>query len=56
VHARGFFWWENFKERDYLENPDKDGSTVLKLNLKKWDGEVWTGFTWLRIWTRGRLL
>jgi hypothetical protein len=24
--------------------------------LEKYDGVVWTGFIWLRLWTRGELL
>jgi len=26
-----------------------DGSVILKWIFKKWDGETWTGFMWLRI-------
>jgi hypothetical protein len=30
-----------------------DERIILKLILKKWDGRVWTRFTWLRIVTTG---
>ena len=28
---------------------------ILYLNLKNWDGSIWTGFTWLRTDTSGEL-
>jgi hypothetical protein len=38
-----------------LGRPKKDGR-ILKWILKKLDGSVWTGFTWLGIRTSGGLL
>jgi hypothetical protein len=48
------FWWGNLRERDHLENPDVDGTIILKWIFKKWDG-TWTGLIWLRIGTDDRL-
>jgi hypothetical protein len=30
-----------------------DGRIILKRTCSKWDGEAWTGLSWLRIWTGG---
>ena len=44
-------------ERDDLERPwPTDRSVILKLILKTWDVEAWTGCIWFRIGTRGGLL
>jgi len=40
-------------ERDYLKNLGSDGTILLKLILKKWDGEAWTGLLWIRTETGG---
>ena len=32
------FWWGNLSERDHLENPGLDGSTILKWIFRNWDG------------------
>jgi hypothetical protein len=37
------FYWENLKERDHLEDPDIDGSIILRWIVSKWDEEAWTG-------------
>jgi hypothetical protein len=29
---------------------------LLKRNLQKYDGEMWVGFIWLKIWACGRFL
>jgi hypothetical protein len=39
-----------------LENPDIDSRIILRWIFRKWDGEAWTGFTWLRIGAVGRHL
>jgi len=36
-----------------LEDIGIDWRTILKLILKKWGGESWLGFFWLRIGTGG---
>jgi hypothetical protein len=38
-----------------LEDLSIDEKIILKLILKKWDEEAWTGLMWLRM-TGGRLL
>jgi len=50
------FWWENWKVRVYLGDLGMHGIIFLIWILKKWDGWVWTGFTWLCIGTSGRVL
>jgi len=45
------FCWGNLSERDHLADPGVDGRIILKWIFKKWDGEAWTGFIWLRIGT-----
>ena len=48
------FWWGNLSERDHLENPGLDGSTILKWIFRNWDGGgTWTGSIWLSIGTGG---
>jgi hypothetical protein len=34
-----------------LGDPDVDGKIILKCIFKKWDVDVWTGSSWLRIAT-----
>jgi len=36
--------------------PRIDGRIILKWIIKKEDVRIWSGFYWLRIGTRGRLL
>jgi hypothetical protein len=45
-------WWGHL-ERDHLKDLDVDGKIILRYIFKKCDGEVWTGFIWLRIGTGG---
>jgi len=43
------------RERDHLEVPSVDRSTILRWNFRKWDVGAWTGFIWLRIGTAGNI-
>jgi hypothetical protein len=38
-----WFWWENIRERDHLEDPDLDGRIILGWIFRKWDVGIWTG-------------
>jgi hypothetical protein len=51
--VRTEFWSGNLRERDYLEDLGVDGRVILKLIIKKWDGEAWAGLIWLRIGAGG---
>jgi len=51
VHAG--FWWDNLRERDHFEDLDVDGRLIFEWIFRKWDGEVWTGFLWIKITTGG---
>jgi hypothetical protein len=50
------FWWGDLREGDHLGYPGVDRRIVLKWIFKMWDGWAWTGLSWLRIGTGGRLL
>jgi hypothetical protein len=50
------FWWESLKERDHLKNKGADGRMGSKWILGRLVGGVWSGFTWLRIRTGGRII
>jgi hypothetical protein len=50
------FWWKSQKVRDHYEGIHVGGRLIQKLMLEKYDGEIWTGFIWLRIGTLGWLL
>jgi hypothetical protein len=43
------FWWGNLKARDHLGDPGVDLRITLRWIFRKWDVEVWTGSSWLRI-------
>ena len=47
------FWWGNLRERDHLGDPGVDGMTIVRWIFRKWDVGVWTGLSWLRMWTVG---
>jgi len=42
--------------KNHLEDLDVEETIILKLIFKRWDGEVCTGFIWLKIGTGARLL
>jgi hypothetical protein len=50
------FWWGYVMEREHLGDVGVCGMIILKLILKKWEGEAWTGLVWLRIGRGGGLL
>jgi hypothetical protein len=31
------FWWEDLRERDYLEDPGVDWRIILRWIVRKWD-------------------
>ena len=45
------FWWGKLLERDRLGDPGVGGRIILRKIFRKWDVEVWTGSSWLRIGT-----
>ena len=49
----GFRWW-SLGESEHLEDPGVDGRIILRGIFRKWDVELWTGSSWLRIGTGGR--
>jgi len=47
------FLWRDLRKRNHMEDPGVERNMKLKRFFKKWDGETWTGFVWLRIGTDG---
>ena len=47
------FWWGNLRERDYLGDQDVDRrwEDNIKMDLQEVEGDVGTGWSWLRIGT-----
>jgi len=43
----------NLRERGLLGDPGVDGRIILRWISRKWDAEIWTGSSWLRIGTGG---
>jgi hypothetical protein len=50
------FWYESPKEKNHLKDQGVDGRIGSKWTLGRLAGEVWSGFTWLRIGIVGGLL
>jgi hypothetical protein len=48
------FLSENLQTRDHSEDLVVDERIILEWILGNYDGKVWTGCIWLRIWTSGR--
>ena len=42
------FWWGNLRETDHWGDQDVDGRIILRWIFRKWEGVVWTGWSWLR--------
>ena len=42
--------------KDHLKDLGVDGRIIFKWMFKKWNGEAWTGFIWMRIGTGGGLM
>jgi hypothetical protein len=49
-------WYDSLQERGYCEDLDSDERILLKLISEEENGQVWTGFIWLRTETSGGLL
>jgi hypothetical protein len=47
------FWWGNLRERDQWGDLDVDRKIILRWIFRKWEGVVWTGWSWLGIGTGG---
>jgi hypothetical protein len=50
------FWCGDLREGFHLGDRGVDGRIILKWIFKKSDERAWTGLSWLRIGTGGRLL
>ena len=46
-------WWGNLRERDHWGDQDLDERIILRRILRKWEGVVGTGCSWLRLGTDG---
>jgi len=46
----------NLKDRDHLGDPVPGWRIILRWIFRKWGLGLWTGYSWLRIGTGGRLL
>ena len=50
------FCWGNLREGNHCGDPGADGMIILIWIFRKWEVEVWTGSSWLRIETGGGYL
>jgi hypothetical protein len=50
------FWWESHKKRYHLEDQGVYGRVGSEWIVGRLAGGVWSGSSWLRIGTGGRLL
>jgi hypothetical protein len=50
------YLWESQKERVHWEDQDVGGWAILNWVLQRYDGMIWIGLIWLRIWPSGGLL
>ena len=48
--------WGKLMKRNHLEDPGVDGRIILRWTFRKWNLELWTGSSWLRIGTGGENL
>jgi len=39
------FWWGNLRERDHMGETGVDGRIILRWIFRKWDVELWTGWS-----------
>ena len=46
-------WLGSLRERDHWGDQDADGRIILRWNLRKLEGVMGTGWSWLRIETNG---
>ena len=44
-----YFRCGNLRVRDHLGEPSVDGGIILRWIFRKWDVEIWTESSWLRI-------
>jgi hypothetical protein len=51
-----FFFLENLKERDNLEDLAANGRIILRYILRKLGERLGTGFVWFRTWSSGGIL
>ena len=54
MHTR--FWWGRTVGKRPLGRSRHRWKDNVKMDLKKWDGEAWTGFIWLKIGSGGGII